>query len=388
MIRLAALLTALLVSGPLTAVSSSDAGRRSTFTLARTRQAVDGYTPAQIATAYAFRPLYDAGITGAGQTVALIELDQYNPADMATFDARYGLPPVTVSEVYVGQKPYTLERRGETNFDVEWLHALAPGAAIRLYYLNPAEPIWKQFTRAFTRAAADGATTISVSIGTCARDQGYTMLKRRLASLLKRNISIFAASGDYGDKPGPKARCGAKPGVTLPAADPSVVAVGGTSLRLNRDNSIRTEVAWRLSGGGKVAGLTRFPWQRAPTMPSGTRRWAPDVAFLGDVRTGVNFVYNGAWAEMGGTSLGAPAWAAAWTLVRQYTLSTGKTLEAAPRLLYRIGNSSLYSSDFHDIVRGSNGRYRAGPGWDPVTGWGSPDVGGIAATIKGWAEAP
>lgn len=159
-------------------------------------------------------------------------------------------------------------------------------------------------------------------------------------------------------------------------------------MRLNPDNSIRSEVAWPLSGGGRVTQLSRLPWQHARTMPSGKHRWAPDVAFLGDNKPGVNFVHNGTWLQEGGTSLGAPAWAAAWALIRQDVAAVGRTPNAAAKVLYRIGNSSLYTSDFHDIRHGSNGRYHAGKGWDPVTGWGSPNVANIAATIKGWAEAP
>lgn len=351
------------------------------------RAAADGYTPPQLAVAYGYQPLYDAGITGAGQTVALLELTQYDSGDVAQFDSRYHLTAPDVREIYVGQQAHTPGRGAETDFDVEWLHALAPGAAIQIYYLDPAEPLWPQFAHAFKLARSNGAQTISVSIGMCHKSRGYTAVKRTLHTLLNAGVSVFAASGDYGDRPGPARMCGTKLGVSFPAADASVVAVGGTSVQLNPDDSLRREVAWRMSGGGEVAGLTRFPWQHAPTMPTGTRRWAPDVAFLGDQHTGVTFEYNGQWDVAGGTSLGAPAWAAAWALVRQDVASTGTSPQSAARLLYRIGNSSLYNSDFNDITSGSNGKYRAAVGWDAVTGWGTPDVANIAATVKGWIEA-
>jgi kumamolisin len=170
--------------------------------------------------------------------------------------------------------------------------------------------------------------------------------------------------------------------VTYPASDPSVVTVGGTSLSLNTDNTISAESAWSLSGGGKAKPLLRPLWQLVAQLAHAKYRWAPDVAFLADPQTGVGIFFKGTWRQAGGTSLGAPAWAAIWSLVRESAQQSGKTVGAAPPLLYQIGNSATYAQALHDITVGDNGYYQAGPGWDPVTGWGTPDVGGLATTVQ------
>lgn len=349
------------------------------------------YAPGQIETAYGFTPLYPRGIDGTGQTIALVEIDGFARRDVAAFDARYHLPDPTIQEFYAGGQHFPLQSGSETTFDIEWLHALAPGASIQVYYLNNAQPLaqgWDEMARLLNMAAGNGAEIVSISLGACGPGHGATATRQALADLFHRGVSVFASSGDGGDRPGSVRNCGRKRGVAFPGSDPFVVSVGGTSLYLHHDATISHEVAWKWSGGGVTGIFPRAPFERAPNMPGGTQRWAPDVAFLGDPSTGVKFVCTGRWRKAGGTSLGAPAWAAAWALVRQVAAKTGETVGAAPRLLYRIGNSGQYAADFHDIVSGSNGTYRAGTGWDPVTGWGTPKVAPLAATVQAWSAGP
>jgi kumamolisin len=160
-----------------------------------------------------------------------------------------------------------------------------------------------------------------------------------------------------------------------------VVAVGGTSLVLADDNSIAYETGWRLSGGGKGSPLLRPVWQVAASLAKGKYRYVPDVSFIGDERTGVQVYWRGHEIQAGGTSLGAPAWAAIWALVLQNAQNSGKTVASAPQTIYRVANSAAYAQTFHDITEGSNGRYDAGLGWDAVTGWGTPDVAQLAAAV-------
>jgi len=192
------------------------------------------------------------------------------------------------------------------------------------------------------------------------------------------------ASGGSGDQPGPSSDCGRNVCVGYPGSDPSVVAVGGTSLELNPDSTVASEVAWSLSGGGLVSKFMRPVWQVAPGLPSGTSRGVPDVAFVADPATGVALYYNGRWRQGGGTSLGAPSWAAAWSLIRESVQHAGKATQAAPPLLYSIANSPSYQTVFHPITSGSNGQYsaRPEPGWNPVTGLGSADVAKLAAEVQ------
>jgi kumamolisin len=353
-------------------------------TFAGLRQSVPAYAPAQIETAYDIAPLLQQGIDGTGETIALIELDRFEMSDIQQFDARYQLPNPTVDEFYPAGQPFTLPRQGETTMDLEWAHALAPGAKIQVYYLksNQANAAgWRTVASAVDTAVANGAGTISLSFGVCRASQSTTVAQQAFARALSKGVTVFVSSGDSGAYPGPVRDCGKQLGVGYPAADPSVISVGGTSLLLNPDNTIGREIAWRLSGGGKGKPMLRPLWQMATSLKPGRYRYAPDVSFLGDPSTGAAIFYRGAWRQAGGTSLGAPAWAGIWSLVRQDAQQSGKTLPPTPSLLYRIGNSPSYAQAFHDIMSGSNGRYNAGAGWDSVTGWGTPDANRLATTI-------
>jgi len=374
-------------------VSPAESAPKMFSTLAATRQASDAYMPADITTAYDVMPLYDQGISGSGQTIALVEVGAYSSSDLHQFDAGTNLPNPTVKTFYAGGKKFKLDKStgsvAETAMDVEWAHAMAPGAAIQIYYIKNAQvskSSWQQLGQVLDMAGANGATTVSMSFGACRPTNGYAATSQALARLFKKGVGVFVSSGDTGPFPGTRRQCGSGTGVAYPASDPSVVSVGGTSLLLSADDTISIERAWRLSGGGNGAPLSRPSWQIAATLPQDGNRWVPDVAFLADQNTGVAAFYKGNWHEVGGTSLGAPAWAGIWALVRADAQQAGKSMGAAPSIIYRIGNSASYAQAFHDIVTGSNGLYQAGPGWDAVTGWGTPDVNGLASAALSLAS--
>lgn len=357
---------------------------RTFSTLAAARQVGQGYTPAQIQTAYGIQPLLSSGLNGAGQTIALVELDSFDPTDIHAFDVANNLPDPVVQETYVGGKTFRLTNQGETTMDLEWAHALAPGAKIQIYYVKGQQANaagWQSVGQAVTSAIASGATSISLSFGTCNPSTGYRATSTALAAALAHGVSVFVSSGDTGDLAGPVRECGRQPSVGYPASDPSVVSVGGTSLLLNNDNTQYSQFAWSLSGGGKAKPMLRPTWQVTPNLRPGKYRYVPDVSFLANPQTGAEIFYNGDWQTAGGTSLGAPAWAAIWTLVKASAAQSGKTVGAAPTYLYQIGNSNAYSSAFTDITSGSNGAYGAKPGWDAVTGWGTPQVSGLAVAV-------
>lgn len=352
-------------------------------TLASSRDFGIAYSPQLVQAAYNVTPLYQQGITGAGETVALLEVDTFNPADLNRFDQAYNLPAPQIQTFYAGQKKFSVPVGGEATMDLEWAHAMAPDANLQLYFLNNNLSLkagWKAMASALREAAANGAGSISISLGTCG-PRGSRPTQRALASLEHQGISVFVSSGDSGARPGPVHDCGRSLGVAYPASDPSVVAVGGTSLDLDSSGSILDEVAWRLSGGGH-AKFKRPAWQTAPTLPNDGKRWVPDVSFVGDPSTGVSIYYHHRWETAGGTSLGAPSWAGIWALVRQAAAQAGYQPAAAPVALYQAGNSASYDQAFHDVTGGSNGAYQAGSGWDPVTGWGTPDTAGLVATIE------
>jgi kumamolisin len=343
------------------------------------------YTPSKIAAAYNYQSLIDAGTDGRGETVALLEIDGFDPADLTAFDKQYKLPAPRITQTYIGGHTYKLDTNGETTMDIEWLHALAPGATIQVYYMNnhlSERKSWLTLAKALHKAKSHGSSIVSISLGACGTDALAAPTSKAFADLERAGVSVFVSSGDDGDHAGPVRACGNQIGVAYPGSDPNVVAIGGTSLQLSADNTISAETAWDRSGGGRETALTRAPWQVASDLPHDTARWAPDVAFLADPHTGVRFLYHGVWHVVGGTSLGAPAWAAAWALIRQDARDAGTPVGAAAPLLYTIGNSDAGATAFHDVTTGTNGTYVAGPGWDPVTGWGTPDVADLASVVS------
>jgi kumamolisin len=351
--------------------------------LATTQQPSPGYSPDDILTAYNAGKLIDSGIDGTGQTIAIIAVDRLDMADVQEFDAQNNLSDPTIQTYYAGGTPFSISVQGESDLDVEWAHAMAPGATIQIYYIhNDTGPgSWRELAGVIDQATANGARTISMSWGVCRTTSGYQATQQALARAFNRGVSVFVASGDFGSLPGPRRECGTKAGVAYPASDPSVVAVGGTSLTTNFNGLILNENAWRLSGGGSGKPLARSTWQTTANLNPGKYRYVPDVAFDGDPQTGVPFVYKGVWHVVGGTSLGAPSWAGIWALIREDTQQAGKTVGAAGPLIYRIGNSTAYSKAFHDVTSGSNGKYTAKAGWDAVTGWGTPNVAGLAQQV-------
>lgn len=373
-----------LFAASVTGASASPAAGFTTYS--STRQLALAYSPNQIASAYNVTPLLQQGITGSGQTIALVELDRFQPGDLAQFDDRNNLPAPTIKQYFANNKSFRVPVGGESTMDIEWAHALAPQATIQMYYMKNSQASvagWKAVASTVNMAVANGAGMISLSFGTCGPTSGYTNAKNAFAKALKRGVSVFVSSGDYGARPGPVRDCGSRLGVSYPASDPSVVSVGGTSLTLNLvGNSVVQEVAWSGSGGGSAKPLLRPSWQVTPNLSPGKYRFAPDVSFLGDPNTCVSIFYRGSEECAAGTSLGAPAWAGIWSLVREDAQNNGKTLGAAPALVYRIGNSSAYAQAFHDITSGSNGHYSAKVGWDAVTGWGTPNVAGLAGIIQ------
>src|SRR5262249_28261147 len=189
------------------------------------------------------------------------------------------------------------------------------------------------------------------------RDQGFQTPAGH------QGMTFVASSGDAG-----------APGI-YPAYSPNVLAVGGTALQLNADGSIQSETAWSGSGGGISADEPEPTYQDG--VQSTGHRTTPDVAFDASSSTGVA-VYDsydntggGPWITMWGTSLAAPSWAALIAVADQGRVAAGgTTLDGPSQTLPAL--YSLTSADFHDITSGGNGTYNAGPGYDEVTGLGSP----------------
>src|SRR5229473_507666 len=300
-----------------------------------------GYSPAQIRHAYGFDQL---AADGSGQVIGIVDAsdDPTVASDLQTFIGQFGLralsglPGSPTCTVAAGPHPcfeklvaYGNPRVDpvwalEISLDVEWAHAIAPGADILLV------------------------------------ESPHTTLSSML-----RGVDT---SGDAGA------------GVMYPAASPRVLGVGGTTLPLDATgNLLAPETAWIGSSGGISAVEAEPGYQSAyPIPPTSGRRGVPDVSYDANPVTGVAvFDSTGAagWVPVGGTSLGAPQWSALVALAdagRRSPLSSA-VLTDSP--FYRAALASAY----RDITAGANGPCgtlcTAGPGYDFVTGLGSPLAG-------------
>jgi Subtilase family len=347
-----------------------------------------GFTPYQIRHAYGFDAINFTKRTtvvpgnGAGQTIAVIDPfdDPQIANDLAAFDSAFGIPaPPSFQEVgQTGGPVPTQTNEGwavETSLDVEWAHALAPGANILLVEAN-SDFLTDLFAGAQFAATQAGVSVVNMSFGS-----GEFQTEASYDSMFTtphghQGVTFVASTGDTG-----------APG-EYPAYSPNVLAVGGTSLTLDAAGNYASETGWGSgagqpgSGGGQSL-VEREPAFQMSVQHSGMRQ-IPDVAFDADPNTGVpicdtlGFSGQTGWFQTGGTSFAAPAWSALMAIGNQ-----GRVLAGKGTLLDRQAAKALYglpAGDFHDIVAGNNG-YPAGPGYDMVTGRGSPLAAKVVAGL-------
>lgn len=362
-----------------------------------------GYTPQQIQTAYGINQLYGIVGNGAGQTIALVDaydapnfVDSTSPnfvnSDLHKFDVQFGLPDppsfmklnqtggTTLPGVDPAGPPNDWE--GEESLDVEWAHSIAPGANIILFEANSAS-FSDLFTAVQTAANYPGVSVVSMSFGG-PEFSGVTSLDNIFTTPAgHQGVTFLASSGDSGSYvPGTSTVA-----VNYPAASPNVLSVGGTSLTLNPNNTYKSETAWgngTSSGtaGGSGGGISQF--ESEPTYQQSVQntgfRTVPDVAFDADPATGVavydSYDFGSAtpWVQIGGTSLASPSWAGLIAIADQGLVARGEpTLDGPSQTLPKLYELyKILPADFHDITSGSNGAFTAGPGYDEVTGMGTP----------------
>jgi subtilase family serine protease len=326
---------------------------------------VGGYTPKQIKKAYRVDKLKYSGM---GQKIALIEAfgSPTIKKDLETFDKQFNLSSAQLNISYPeGTRFQNNPDWGvETSLDVEWAHALAPNAQILLVVAKSAST--KDLLTAIKYAADTlGAQVVSMSWGTTEfsgqlHDDNY----------FSHNGTVYCASSGYSDNP------------MWPAASPKVIGVGGTTL--TQSGTDWTEVAWSGSGGG-ISSYESEPGYQIKYGVTSADRGIPDVSFDADPNTGVA-IYDSTpdqgtagWFVVGGTSLGAPAWSALIALVDQARASS---LTDGHEALYQLATGATYAQDFRDITSGSNGSYSAGPGYDFVTGLGSPLANNLVPGLR------
>ena len=312
--------------------------------------AIAGYSPGFIIGAYNLQSTNG----GLGTTIAIV--DAYNDPNVAsnlvTFSAQFSLP---TANLIIHKMSSSIQSNSnwavEISLDVEWAHAIAPQATILLVEAttNSMANLMSAVSYA-TSSSTPGAlgipqvVALSMSWGG-SEFSGETTYDNYFAS---QSITFFASSGDTGGA------------VIWPSSSVNVISVGGTTL--TQGTSGYTETAWSGSGGGVSA------YESKPAYQSGlvySNRATPDVSYNADPNTGYaiydNYGYSG-WLVVGGTSCGAPQWAAIQAL--------SKSVSSAA--LYTIYTSSAYTADFRDVTVGTSGSYSAGTGYDLCTGIGSP----------------
>jgi subtilase family serine protease len=397
------------------------------------------YTPQQLEVAYGVKPLLRRGIDGRGETVVLPELaeTQLDPPlvtdlrlDMAGFDNLFHLPAAqmrVVTTLAGAGSPWLAF--GEEVLDVEVVHALAPGAALVILLLPPRS--LHDTPDAVGAAVAElrlGPTLGNVmSISAAGQIGGEHCVSRAQAAgineavqtTVDRGMTVVAASGDIGAAAYQcdlySALTGTAPaapvkGVLLLASDPLVLSTGGTSLTASHATGAWiSETAWGLASGnagnqggsfqasgGGFSHLFARPAYQAGIPGTGATRGVPDVSADASDRTGVAVVFSNGTQDTiqshGGTSASAPMWAALIALADQYA---GRHLGFINPAIYQIARSSRYHQAFHDITRGNNSvqfppatitGYQAAPGWDAVTGWGSPNAQLLIPLLASYAS--
>ncbi|MGA2611153.1 MAG: S53 family serine peptidase [Terriglobia bacterium] len=320
---------------------------------------------------------YGSGsLTGKGQSVGLVEFAGYNIADVNNYFTKVKQTnAVTVTGVSTDGSSLSCTKHcddTEQVLDIEVAISMAPGMSqVRVYVSDTSD------VSIFNKMATENISkSLSCSWGWSPADP--TSDDPIFKEFATQGQNLFVASGDSGAY-----RNGSR--YVYPADDAYVTSVGGTDLTTSSAGGPwKSETAWSYSGGGISPNNIAIPsYQTASGVittankGSKTLRNSPDVA--AEANTDNYICYDGTCAGgWGGTSFAAPRWAGYLALVNQQSVAHGKsTVGFINPTIYPLGLGSSYSSDFHDIISGSNGTYSAVTGYDLVTGWGSPNGTGL-----------
>jgi subtilase family serine protease len=388
---------------------------------------------------------------GQGQSVAVMGSGDSSTTvkDLAVFESEHKLPkvPVKVTDIPADGDFSDTSGNVEWELDTQSSTGMAPDVKqVHLYFAehlidpdaeadfakwvdDPSGP--KQANASFgecetTPANATLESTIPTQFnnnedqnalyGTGAPDALEPVADQTLRQGVLEGRTLFAATGDTGSSCpvlvlGPELGAGngvanqGVPIVNYPAASPYVVAVGGTVLYPDSDNARGLEYPWPYTGGGQSYFIPAPSWQSgvsninrpclssvsgAPNTSLGTCRGIPDVADeSGDIATSSYDIYSdelGGASSEGGTSLASPLMMGMWTRVQA---ASRRGTGFADPLIYAVGkNSAQDAAAFNDYSVGTNGAYQAQPGWDYVSGWGTPVLTPLMKDIDNGNTAP
>jgi subtilase family serine protease len=370
------------------------------------------YGPDQLRAAYGTQQLLNAGYTGAGKTIVII--DAYGSptalSDLTLFDTVWGLPTADFSQVApFGIAPTTPANAngwaGETSLDLQWAHAIAPGATIQLVIAksNNDSDILDATQYAVDNNLGD---VVSQSFGEAEQCMAPSDLARQhklFRKAVQKGMTLFASSGDSGAAQPTCDGSDVFKAASTPASDPNVTGVGGTTLHADgTTGAYQSESTWNESaifsaldgvneavagGGGQSVLFHRPLYQLFAT--NDRQREVPDVSYNAAVFNGVIVAFGGSFFRFGGTSAGSPQWAAITAIVDQIAHHRMGNINPA---LYLLAKLPASSNPFHDIQDGSNNSvpmadgttitgFTAVKGYDMATGLGSPNIGALAPLI-------
>jgi subtilase family serine protease len=355
-------------------------------------------TADQAAAAYAFPPLYQAGDLGAGQTIAVFELQSYDPTDISTYQTCYGTS-VPITNVAVDSASPTCASSpcphsdGEAALDIEQVIGLAPQSHL-LVYDAPAS--FNGLVDEFSAIVSQNrAREISSSFGGCEAFVSSVIATENtlLQEAAAQGQSFFASSGDSGAEMCSQAGTqNFDLSVEDPSGQPFATGVGGTTL--TNDGPPPTEAVWNDGtnpeckctgnqiGGGTGGGISNF-WSMASYQSGAPAalgvinsnssatpcngganncREVPDVSADGDLLTGYVIFHDGFWDVIGGTSASAPLWAAYTALVNASAGCQGKSVGFANPVLYQLAGHNS-AANFNDVTAAS-----------PYTGFANNDT--------------
>ena len=407
------------------------------------------FGPSDLYTFYDEKPLLSGGNrgTGAPDCIAMAENNDVNDNALAAFDDRFGLPPIILTRLLIdGTNPGLNKVHSEAFLDAEWAHAVAPNSPI---YFYPGESFFDDVAQAVADNRC-GVITASIS-DQCADVPSILAYNSTLAQAVVQGQTVFHAAGDFGanwpcgqavptEPPVDQSKCdlpkgatSSQPSVDEESSSPYLTSVGGTMFdpvydRAGNDISVigdNLETAWNqgktdrphdcpvkdATGGGKSSLFPKPAWQKGLGVPDDGVRDVPDIA-LGANGEGAPGSFIATCHELpctrpatikacpdkrkvcfttsGGTSIASPMWAALTRLIAQ---SQGVTrLGNINQRLYELGNLLNPAVGLHDITIGNNDDnsikgYDAGPGFDLVTGWGTPDFTMLVEAFPGASAA-
>jgi subtilase family serine protease len=427
-------------------------------------QPPQGYQPSEVRTAYGLDAVYRAGLTGAGQTIVIV--DAYGSStitqDATAFSAIYGLPDLTpanfqiVKAPGISNNPHGVARGWdfETTLDVEWSHAIAPGANIALVLATDHASLDEAINYAVVHHLGNVISNSWGNFEALGNPARFNRDTRILEMAAAQGIDVNFSTGDFGDN-SPVLGFAT---VQFPASSPFATAVGGTSMALNLDNNrILFQTGWGTnltqiadtvslgsppvvpprkvpgagylpgsfrgfqfgSGGGASGVFPRPSFQSSLPAPENTRL-LPDISWLADPFTGVEIIITTSGQPsvtvIGGTSLACPMFSALMAIASEkaghglgqaaqlvYSLPAGEitdvtavssptnvtgvidgssTFTSADALASPLGNTTCYFSALYNsplstrwfvITFGTDTSLTTGPGWDNVTGLGTPN---------------